>query len=449
MLFLYPIFIFICFIFLLYFLTLILIHIYKKKNFSFDTTYYKTKNSLNLYEIIKLLFYYQPAYIGCCLAYSFYHYLMLNNKIKVNILNLIVQFVLRFIVGFSYTFLSIIKSLLIIIFETINDEELLYKNKKYFIIYRLLLHRLHYIAVIEYSEYRNKVKNMRIIIKNIIIFNPPKFLKNIRSTSDLLTHKSGKIEHLSVVKDNKYNEANVLTTHPLKDQQCIGIYGKINSKISYNNISPKKVLSTDISKKSIIIEKSGLDNIEFRNQILNEINFIRQSDTNGGTIIHHAGNDGRVYKTESIPGSHISNLINYYGQDKSIKNTEYYENLFQLGEAHSEINKDTPKFKQVSAAREKFKIESYERSGKTFLGFTPNTSHFQNTEKYKEKGEEKIIKSSSINEIQIKTKKEHIELILHNTNTINNNIDKPLLISNINKITDNDRPSSPYNPFID
>lgn len=139
---------------------------------------------------------------------------------------------------------------------------------------------------INLSHNRLKYNKQRIYFENNkAIFNPQKYTKIYKSLSPsregLCNFHTKKTNHL-VIGHTENPKSPIITSHPPKGMKTLPIQGVTNSSITTNNLTNIEKLNNNLDTLTSVIEKTQMNDINYRLKVIKEIEAIRLLDDNQG-----------------------------------------------------------------------------------------------------------------------------------------------------------------------
>ncbi len=435
----YPFIIILCFLFYIFFIFYILSKIFKKTSFNFNIFLFIEKTPVNFSLCFLYTFFYQPLFTGCSLAYNTIKFLYKRDLSSKNYILSFFEFLKVFVLGYSFFFLSIVKSLSLVFLTSLYDEQLCRKKNKFFIIYRLILVKIYCEHVIVYNYHRSCVLNNKIFFENGINFNPMKkrcYSLIIDSNSNLsmasmgnsfYAYKSRHGFHVVLNIDGNPHTGALATTNPLDGQQTIAVYGsKSTSCLVTNNMYDLVGMSSEYSGLSNVIKNSGLENKAFRESMINTVELVRDLTWNKEVMIQRGG--GRSVTTETIENT------NYYIEQakfqKSLSHKTFGDKLVNYkAEAACKIIKDSAFLKKNSNVSEFIVKKSFFRKGSVHIETAIKSDMIEETYSEKNSPLKKTILTPIFKSVKINSSQECEEIWKENSNNILKNNNEPLMLA--------------------
>lgn len=365
-------------------------------------------------SLLKYTFVSQSFYCGTVIGYNFLKRLY-GYKVSINFFELLRDRVIGFILGFSYVIMGFSKEVSIAIVDSFYDEELLRKNNKVKIFFRLVLLRVLDIQNFVFNYNKNKLKNYRITVDSVVSFNPPRSRSvndSIRSTERLFGINKGhsKIDHLAI-KDSSSNPQThlTMTTHPLEGQLSFNVHGlKEGSSLVYNNISNSSLYKDDSNHHiNKIAEYSGANDVAMVDNMKNTADLLRMGSE--CTTYQHSSGKNNV---KIIKKSFYKSALQLRDSGLLHLDSEKIDKYRMIAEATSRVN-----------GNDLFKIN---KSMTEELSFRNKTKHVsihddgdESVHKFEKNGSLEIRKTNSVTPTNFVSVKDILVIIEKNLSVAN------------------------------
>lgn len=258
--------------------------------------------------------------------------------------------------GFPFWILKFINCLSVTIYNTWKKDEPCF-------ITETLIFSLNTFVLINLSHNRLKYNKQRIYFENNkIIFNPQKYIKLSKSLSPtregLCNFRIKKTNHL-VLGHTENPKSPIITSHPPEGMKTLPIHGVVNSSISTNNLTNIKKLNNNLDTLSSVIEKTNMNDISYRLQLIKGIETIRLLNSDQG--LHTQGYDSNITKKT---GNYYKCIVNNNNNNEfKLNKKDLYKTQGLVDALENLSNEDK---KQVELAGELI-INDWEKNGNSPL----------------------------------------------------------------------------------
>ncbi len=317
----YPILINLSFLSYIFFIFFIFIKILKKQSFTLYNFSSKISSDVTMFNCLMYTFFYQPIFVGSSLAYNTIKILYKKDKFSIKTyINYLLEFLKIIFVGCSFFFLSMIKTLSLIILTSINDVQLSKKKNKLFVFLRLLIVKIYDNHICVYNYHRICSENNIIFFDEAIKFNPPRprtgsfdILKSKKSNiykDDIFNiHKSSHAKHLSLNIDGDLHTNALLTTSSLEDQELVQGYSpKKTGGLVYNTIIDPNAFLDNYSGFGNVIRTSGLHDPFYCDFMKNSVIVMRDMAVKNNVLIQSGVGKKIIHQKKEDTNYHLERL---------------------------------------------------------------------------------------------------------------------------------------------